>query len=492
MHIDKVVATKEASTKIRSGVKKLSDAVSQTLGPYGVNGLMEKGLRITNDGISIAKEIQLEDEIEDLALRKAREASVKANEKGGDGSTTTILLTHKILESVSEATGTGAIKKRPTVDVLSQINREKETVEAALKDMATPIESVEQLIDSATVSVEDKELGTLIGQAQWELGPEGVLIAEISNNPTTTVERVPGIRIDNGLSAMQVINNPEKEALEVFDIPTILTAHTVNSLEHFLPLITTLSQKGDRKLVIMARAFSEGAIREIMEAHKNNFAIFPINAPYINQREVMKDLAAVLGGRFLDTEDSTLDSLVFSDLGRAKQITAKRWEAIFVGNEDTVGRTEKRHETLAQELKASPSDFERKAIHTRMAQLKNGFGLVKVGAVSDTERARIFDKVEDAVNATKAALQEGTVKGAGLAFKEIAEMEGIELLKQPLLSIHEQIRANAPSDFVVEDWVRDPVLVLRSALEQACSVAGDLATVGVAVHTKWIREEESN
>jgi len=157
--------------------------------------LLEKGVKITNDGISIAREVQLEDEIQDLALRKAREASVRANEQAGDGSTTTILLTHKVLEAVSQETGTGIIQKRPTADVIRQISQEKNEVIERLKESATPITSKEELIRSAVVSLEDEELGELIGSAQWDLGPEGVLIADKSNDTKVSIERVSGIRI---------------------------------------------------------------------------------------------------------------------------------------------------------------------------------------------------------------------------------------------------------------------------------------------------------
>lgn len=489
MHLDKVVRTgEEARKSVLKGVKTLSDAVSRTLGPYGENGILEKGVRITNDGISIAREIQLHDEIEDLALRKAREASVRANEQAGDGSTTTILLTHKILEAVSHETGSGPFQKRPTADVIRDVSREKDVVIEALREAATPITTKEELVRSAVVSLEDEELGELIGSAQWELGPDGVLIADKSNDTKTTIERVSGIRIDNGLGAMQVVNRPETESLEVKDIPVILTTHIIQTLDPFLEsIVKPLQAKGIRKLVIVARAFSEPAILELQQALKSGFPIYPINAPYVNMREVMKDLEAVLGGRFIDHEGDTLDNYHFSDLSHAVSISAKRWEAVFAGN----GDTGKRVATLDETLKGQISAFEKKAIETRRAQLKNGFGIVKVGAVSDTERDRVFDKVEDAVNAVKAAFQEGTVKGAGLAFKDIAELEGINLLKQPLLAVHEQIRSNAPSDFEVPEWVRDPVKVLRIALEQAVSVAGDLATVGVAINSKWIRDEKN-
>lgn len=492
-HVEKVVVTgDEARKKVLAGVKFLSDAVSRTLGPYGENGLLEKGLRITNDGISVGRELQLEDEIEDLALRKAREAATKANDMAGDGSTTTMLLTYKILERVMKETGEGGFtKRRPTVEVIHQI--EKEKLEVLSKLIPTPITSLQEMIDSATVSVEDRHLGSLIGEAQWELGPQGFLLAEESNNPVTTIERVKGIRIDNGLGATQAINNQEKQSLEIEDTPIILTTNIVGTLDPLKHIGEALAKKGITRLGIIARGFSNEAIQQVMINAKNGFTIFPINAPYTDQREIMQDLQAILGGRYIDHEDGGLDSIQFSDLGHCRTISAKRYEAVFTGvdSPETTERVTKRVVELQEKYKGSPSDFEKKNLESRIAQLQNGFGLVKVGALSLTERKRVFDKVEDAVNATRAALQEGTVQGAGIAFKEVAEsLPTTYLLKEPLMSVYEQIRANAPSDFIVEDWVRDPVKVLRIALEQACSVAGDLATVSIAVHTKRKTEDD--
>lgn len=494
-HIGKVVETGDsAQKKVKAGVKFLSDAVSRTLGPFGSNGLLEKGLRVTNDGVTIAGQLQLEDEIEDLALRKAREASVRANDKAGDGSTTTILLTWKILERIMKEAGSGGFtKKRPTVEVLRQIDREKDEVIAKLKEVATPIETKEQLIHSATVSVEDPELGKIIGEAQFDVGPDGFLMAEEVNERDTRVERVIGIRIDNGLGATQAINNQEKQSLEIADTPVIMTTNIVESMGVFKHIGEALAKKGIRRLAIIARAFTSNAIQDVMANAQQGFNLFPINAPYTDQREVMKDLEAILGGRFVDFEDGGIDSIQISDLGHCKFITAKRYEAVFSGmdTEAIKGRVAKRIESLKEKMKGSPSDFEKRNLAQRIAQLKDGFGVVKVGAISETERKRTFDKVEDAVNATRAAYQEGTVKGAGLAFKEVADsLPDSYLLKEPLGAVYEQIIANAPTDFVIEPWVRDPLKVLRIALEQACSVAGDLATVEITVHNKRIKPKD--
>jgi chaperonin GroEL len=221
-----------------------------------------------------------------------------------------------------------------------------------------------------------------------------------------------------------------------------------------------------------------------MENAKNGFSIFPINAPYEDQNEIMKDMEAVLGGRYINCEDGDLDSLQLCDVGLAERIVAKRYTAIFTGksDEDSKGRVKDRISDLNKMYKTESSDFIKRNLRRRIAQLESGFGIIKVGATSEVERSYKLDKAEDAVNAVRVALQEGTVKGAGLAFKEIGEtLDDTDILKRPLLSIYEQIMSKAPEGFVVADNVRDPVKVLRVALSNACSVAGTFATAEIAI-----------
>lgn len=474
-----LITDDEARAKVREGIAKAAKAVSDTLGPYGNNALIEHGTRITNDGAKILKEITLEDEIEDLGLRKLKEAVAKSNDLVGDGSTTITTLTAAILKEGKRTLG----GRTTTGGFIKQLKDEREFVNERLDAMTTPIETEEQLIEAATVSVDDAELGKLIGEAQFKLGKDGYLLAEEGIDTATTIEILHGIRIDNGVGMTQIFNNPEKQSLEVEGARTILTDHTLQNLAPVKDILEQLLKNKIFKVVIIARGFTEQAIQDCAENLKNGFQIYPINAPYTDSREVMLDLEAVLGGKFMDKETTSLEDMQLSDIGFAEKVSARRFDAILTGREDN--NIEKRVDTLKQQLKGSIGDFEARTLKSRIAQLEGGFGLVKVGAESETERKRIFDKVEDAVNAVRASFQEGTVKGGGLAFKEIAEeMPEGSILKNPLMSIHTQVMANAPEDFIVEDWVRDSVKVLKVALEQACSVGGALATISSVITTK--------
>lgn len=490
-----------AQDKILNGVNFLCDAVKQTLGPHGKNFLLEKGIKITNDGISIAKEIQLKDEVEDLAVRIAREAAVKTNDEAGDGTTTTLTLLQAILkEAVRLLPGKKLIGKKSVIQIRKQIHEECALVIEKLRALAKPVESKEALIEVARVAVEDKDLATLIGSAQWELGPGGTLIPEEHLNPEDAFERIPGIRTDNGLGATQVINNHEKDRLEVKDVPVIMTNHTLKTLAPIKALLEALVKNGSRKFVIVARAYTQLAIRQCQENLQSGIEIFPINAPYVHQREIMKDMEAVLGGRYIDEEEGELEDMNVSDVGFAKQVIAARYSAYFTGVEDEKSkeRIAIRVEKLKKELQGDQSIFMKRSFEQRISQLTSGFGIIKVGAKSETDRKYKFDKVEDAANAVKSALVEGTVPGAGLAFKIISdEMPEDSILKRPLLAPYQQIMSNAGDDFVIEPWVRNSLKVERVALEYACQVAADLATTCGAVTSerkkpRYVEEVSNN
>lgn len=478
-----------ARDKLIAGANFLADAVKMTLGPFGANAAIEKGNRVTNDGVTIAREIELKDEIENRGVTILREAAIKTNEQAGDGTTTAITLAQAILQEATKilANSKTFVGRKTPAEVIRIIDTECKEVIARLDKMAVPINSREDLVNSAKVSVEDEELAELIGNAQWEVGKMGRLVAEETIEFKSSVEKIHGIRIDNGVSTTILMNNPEKQTLEVENVRTILTNHTLLDLKPVATILDQLSKQGVRNIVVVARAFSRDAILACHANCEKGFNIYPMNAPYTDQNEIFKDLEAVLGGRYINQEEGELTDMMISDIGSAKKIIGERFNAIFTGenNDKSTERIAKRVIELKKKLSGNISLFEKNLLEERIAQLDNGFALVKIGATSDAERKWKKDKAEDAVNAVRAAFQEGTVAGGGLAFKEISEsLPDTYILKRPLTSIYQQIISNAPSDFKIEDWVRDPVVVLKTALKNACSVAGTFATSGIAIATE--------
>lgn len=480
----------EARIELAKGAKFLADAVKSTSGPFGLNAFLDKHDKITNDGISIANEIQLVDEVQNRGAKAIREAGKKTDEKVGDGTTSAITLAYEIYNAASKLLPEkGVAGKLPPSEVIKQIEAERKEVTEKLIASATKIETREQLIDSATVSAEDRTLGELIGGTQWDLGVHGRILVEESNNPDCSIERVKGIKIDNGFGTSQVINNFEKQLLEIKDTSVLLTSHTIKTGQDWEGIIKVAdaAQKNNHiQMTVIARAWTDEAIQACVRNNNRAgaFKIWPLSAPYINMQERMKDLQAVLGGMFYDSENSTMEDMDATGLGFAHSITANRYEATIAGNDDeiTALRVETRVKELKDMTKGSESTFEKKMLGERIAQLENGFALLKVGSVSDMERERIMDKCIDAVNASLAALEEGTVKGAGLAFKEIADsLPDTYILKNPLQAVYKEIMSSAPKGFVIEDWVRDPVKVQRIALEQACIAAASLATAAIII-----------
>ena len=488
-----VINTKEnpalAFESIMRGVNLLSDAVKSTLGPYGRNFLIEKsGGRITNDGITVARDIEAKDEIEDLAIRVVREAAIKTNEDAGDGTTTATTLAQAILQEAYERMGKkGTFAKESVSSMRKRIQTECAFVVEEMQKLATPRTGVNDLIDAARVSVEDEDLAELIGGTQWELGPKGTIIVEESNDMVCSVERIHGVRIDNGLGTSMVINDPEKQRLTLKNVPVLLTNYQMHSIAPIKNALDALVQSGVRDIVIVASVYSSECIQEFQENFKRGIRLYPLQAPYVNQREVMKDLQSVLGGRYIHNEESSLESATAEDFGLASTVLGYRWNAIFSGTGDITERCE----TIRKEIEGEPSKFNKKAMETRLSQLENGFALLKIGSTSDIDRKYLYDKAEDAVNTVRSALAEGTVPGAGLVYKIISEkMDADAILKKALLAPYKQIIANGgltEKDFVVEPWVRNSVKVDRVALINACKIASDLVTVGGAIAKEKIK-----
>jgi chaperonin GroEL len=404
----------------------------------------------------------------------------------GDATTSSVALAQSILKEALRflPTETSFGSKKSPVEVKNIINKEKDDVIEKLSKLVKNIESEEELINSARVSVEDEELAQLIGKAQWELGPDGMIIAEETPELESSIQKIKGVRIDNGFGTSVIMNNLEKQTLEADNCSIILTNHILDNFKGLEPVINQLINANRKDIVIVARAFSSEAIKLCLDNIKNGLRIYPINAPFTNQGEMMRDLAAVTGTRYIDTEEALLEDLNITDIGMVSKIIARRYDAIIAGldNKETIERVEARVNRLKEELKGEVSEFAKKALESRISQLTNGFAILKVGATSDIDRKYKKDKADDAVNAVRLALKGGTVKGAGLAFKDIAEeMPDTSLLKRPLQVINQLIMQSAPEGFIVEEWVRDPFLVLKAALTNACSVAGTFATTGIII-----------
>lgn len=484
----------DARIKAVEGVKKVAEPIKSTMGPFGLNFLLEKGNKITNDGYLISAELcgTLEDEFERRGALVAHEASAKTNEMVGDATSTAWALTDAIIKEAIRflpTKDTIKAKKKPS-EIIQLIKQGKEEILKLLEPTIQKIENKEELIKSALVSVEDEEISKLLGEMQWELGPEGRIITEEVNDFESSIERVKGMKLDNGFSSTNMVTNPEKGSLELVDVPVLLTNYTFDVKEITDLKATVFSHLIANKkmcVLLVGRAFTQAAIQLCNQSLSSGFAIFPVNAPYVNQNQIMHDLEAILGGRYINTEEVPLSDTYVTDVGFARRVEAKQFGSIVTGHDDEKSgeRITARVEKLTKELKAEQSEFGKRMLEERIAQLSNGFAILKIGSQSLTNRKRLKDKCDDAVNSVRLALKGGTVKGAGLAFKEISDqLSEDNILKRPIRSIYDQIISSAPEDFIIEDWVRDPFLTLKAALENACDFAGAFATTNGIITTK--------
>lgn len=479
----------EARKSLAKGAKILANAVRSTFGPFGQNWFLDKRNTITNDGVSVAREIQLPDEVENRGATAIREAAIKTVDAVGEGTSGAIILADGIYDVMAPLLPKQGVRgKIPGAQLIKQLEKERVEVTEKLMAMATPVDTEEQLIASGKVSTEDEDLGTLIGKAQFAVGPDGYLLAEETAERTSSVEIVKGIRIDNGFGTSQIVTNQDKQTLEVVETAILLTSYSIKTVEdwaHILSVYEKIFKSGKTtELVVIARAWTDLTVNFALQNINKGAHIYPLNGPYQDMQERFKDIAAVTGATFYDVENSDFNDIELKGIGFAQKVVARRFDAIIAGldNDDIKKAVDARVGELAMKSTGSESDFEKKQLSERMAQLRNGFGIVKVGSSSDMERKRLYDKAEDAVNAVRAAYQEGTVPGAGLAFKTIADsLPDSYILKRPLAALYEQIMATAPEGFVIEDWVRDPVKVLRVALANACTSAGSFATAGGVV-----------
>lgn len=480
----------KAREKAIKGMNYVANVVLNTVGPFGTNSRLEKQGRITNDGFTISKELapSIKDEFERQGALILHEACAKTNDQVGDATSTTEALVQAIVNDVDKLTG-GFGGMKPSV-ISQMIEKEKNEVIEKMQVNVKMIETEEELINSAKVSVEDEELAKLIGSKQWELGKDGIILVEETNNVVSSIESIKGIKFDNGLAASVMMNNPAKQTLEL-PLPgtdgnlIIYTNYVLQDLKPIQTLLENLFKSGKNDIVIIARAFGQDAIRSILELHQAQppqkpARIWAINAPYTNQREIMKDLQATIGGRYIDNEEGKLEDIQPLDVGFAKKIIVSRWNTIITGEDNILSKAsiDQRVKKLQEELKGSESDFEKRALELRINQLNNGFAVLKVGAETDIKRKYKKDKADDAVQAVRLAFQGGTLKGGGLAFKEIANTMPTEsILKKPLACIYEHIIKSAPEGFTIGDEIRDPFLVLKAALVNAVSVASVFITI---------------
>ena len=513
----------EARKALEAGVNQLADTVRVTLGPKGRNVVLDKSFGaplITNDGVTIAKEVELEDAFENMGAQLVKEVATKTNDVAGDGTTTATVLTQAMVQEGMKNLEAGA---NPIVLRRGMKKATDKAVEA-LKDMSQKVKGKEQIAKVAAISAGDEEVGNLVADAMEKVTNDGVITIEESKTMQTELDLVEGMQFDRGyLSAYMCTDMDKMEA--VLDDPYILiTDKKISNIQDILPLLEKIVQAGARLLIIAEDVEGEALTTLIVNKLRGTFNVVAVKAPgYGDRRKAMlEDIAILTGGQVissdlgLELKDTTIDML-----GRAKSVKVQKENTVIVdgaGDKDAIaGRVSQ----IRGQIDETTSEFDKEKLQERLAKMAGGVAVIRVGAATETEMKEAKLRMEDALNATRAAVEEGIIAGGGSAYihasKKVAEfvdtLEGdektgakviLKALEAPLYYIAanaglegaviiNKVKESAPGtgfnaateEYVdmVDNGILDPVKVTRSALQNATSVASTLLTTESAVAT---------
>jgi len=513
----------DARKALKRGVDKVANAVKVTIGPRGRNVVLDKGYgspTITNDGVSIAKEIELKDRLENMGAEIVKEVANKTNEIAGDGTTTSVIITQAIVaEGMKYATmGINAMSIRAGI--------EKATLEAVntLKKIAKPIKNKEEIRQVATISAESEELGKKIADTIEKVGKDGVVTVEESQALGLESEVVKGLQFDKGYVSAYMVTDTERMEAEVKDASILITDGKISSVKEILPFLEKLAQSGKKELVIIAEDVEGEALTTfVLNKLRGGFNVLAIKAPGFGDRkkEMLEDIAVTTGGEVISAEAGMkLESIDISILGRAIRVVSTKDSTVIVGGKGKKADIEAKVEQLKKVRERTDSKFDLEKIDERIAKLTGGIAVIRVGAATETEMKYLKLKIEDAVNATKAAIEEGVVAGGGSALVHTAkkisgkklenqeEQIGYDIVVRALEAPLKQIAINsgredgaviahkvhnagdksgydAVSGQIVIDMLKagiiDPVKVARAAVQNAASAVAMLLTTEVAI-----------
>ena len=518
-----ILYSEDARKKLKAGVDKLANTVKVTLGPKGRNVVLDEGFgspTITNDGVSIAKKIELEDKIENIGAEIVKEIASKANDMAGDGTTTATVLGQAIIAEGLKNVTAGA----NPLALRRGIEKAKEAVIASLKAMSKPVSTKEEKAQVATMSAEDAELGKLIAEVVEEVGKDGVVTVEESQTLAIEKEIVKGLQFDRGYISAYMITNAERMEASIEDPYILVTDKKISSIQEVLPALEAVAKVGKKEFVIIAEDLEGDALATlVVNKLRGILNVLAIKAPGFGDRkkEMLQDIAVVTGAQVISEElGLKLDKIELSQLGSARKVVATKDNTIIVEGKGQKEAIDARISQIRSALKETTSEFDKEKLQERLAKLVGGVAVIKVGATTEVEQKAKQHKTEDALNATKAAIEEGIVPGGGVALfrasKGLEQLEeqtqdpeeklGVRLLRRALQEPIRQIAENAGKDGAViasevskgeggfgynaatdtfEDLiiagVVDPTKVVRVALESAVSAAAMLLTTEAIV-----------
>ena len=522
----------EARRSLEKGVNKVADAVRITLGPKGRNVVIEKSWgspTITNDGVSIAKEIELEDKFENLGAQLVKEVASKTNDVAGDGTTTaTVLAQSMIREGLKNvAAGSNPILLKRGID--------KATEKAAkyIKDKAKKLSGREDIAHVAAISANSSEIGDLIAEAMDKVGEDGVITVEDSKTLETYVEFTEGMQFDRGYISPYFVTDAEKMEVELKEPFILITDKKLSAVKPLIPVLEKVAQTGKPILVIAEDVEGEALTTLVLNKLKGTLSACAVKAPGFGDRRkaMLQDIAILTGGTVISDElGINIEDVAIEDLGRADIVRVKKDDTIIIGGKGNPEEIKKRIAQIKSQIEQTTSEYEKETLQERMAKLAGGVAVIKVGAATETELKEKKHRIEDALSATRAAVEEGIVPGGGVTLIRsrkavedvLKELDGDEkvgamIVYKALEAPIRQIAENAGYDGAViiekilaskeesygfdalkgeytdmfKAGIIDPAKVTRSALQNAASIAGMLLTTEVLVVEKPEEKKET-
>ena len=520
----------EARARLKRGVDKLADAVKVTLGPKGRNVVIDKKFgnpTVTKDGVTVAKEIELEDEVENMGAQMVKEVATKTSDLAGDGTTTATVLAQAIfregLKSVTAGSNPMALKRG--------IDKAVETVVEELKKISVPTAGRKEIAQVGTISANnDHEIGKLIAEAMEKVGKDGVITVEEAKGLETTLETVDGMQFDRGYLSPYFVTDPEKMEAVLEDAYILVHDKKVSSMKDLLPVLEKVAQAGRPLLIIAEDAEGEALATLVVNKLRGTLKVCAVKAPGFGDRrkEMLRDIAILTNGQVISEEVGfKLENTTLNDLGQAKRIVIDKDNTTLVGGKGKRDAIQGRINEIKAAIDKSTSDYDKEKLQERLAKLAGGVAVINVGAATETEMKEKKARVEDALHATRAAVEEGIVPGGGVSLlwaqktldrakgSDEDEKIGVEIVRRALEEPLRWIAQNAGQEgsIVVEKvrqakdknfgynaqtdtWedlvaagVIDPTKVTRTALQNAASIAGLLLTTECVVVEKKEKEK---
>ncbi|GAA4860575.1 chaperonin GroEL [Saccharopolyspora cebuensis] len=519
----------QARRALERGVNQLADAVKVTLGPRGRHVVLDKqfgGPQVTNDGVTIAREIELTDPFENLGAQLVKSVATKTNDVAGDGTTTATVLAQALVREGLRNLAAGA----NPASLNKGIQAATDAVVEALKAKATPVKGKDGIAQIATVSSRDETIGALVGEAMERVGEDGVVSIEESSTLATELDVTEGVAFDKGFISPHFVTDAERQEAVLENAQILLHKEKISNLQEMLPLLEQIAQNGRPLLIVAEDVEGEALSTLVVNAVRKTFKVVAVKAPYFGDRRkaFLDDLAVVTGAQLITSDVGLKLSEVGQEvLGTARRVTVTKDETVLVDGAGSQDDVKARAEQIRKEIEASDSDWDREKLQERLAKLAGGVAVIKVGAATETELKERKSRIEDAVSASKAAAEEGSVPGGGSSLIHAAkaldgnlgltgdEATGVQLVRSALAAPLHWIATNAGQEGAVVvskvrdlDWghgynaatleygdlvgpgVVDPLKVTRSAVANAASIARMVLTTESAVVDK--PEEEAD